>query len=117
MTGVSPEPPPGDPPEKAPTAEPVRRLVDWLFRDRSTGRLVVAQWPNLPLWLFLAGAVMSVILPLSGPPALVLRVATDAALLWWALWELLQGVNPFRRILGAVVTVWVVLGLVRQLLG
>lgn len=103
--------------ERPPAVGTVARLVDWLFLDRATGRLVVAQWPNLPLWLFLAGAVMSALIPLSGTPALLLRLATAAALLWWALWELLAGVNPFRRILGAVVTVCVVLGVARALLG
>ena len=31
---------------------PVRHAVDWMFRDRTTGAITIAQWPNLPLWLF-----------------------------------------------------------------
>lgn len=95
----------------------LRRIGDWLFRDRATGRYVVAQWPNLPLWLFLAGTVVSLLLPLTGVMEMALRLGTAAALLWWALWEVLQGVNPFRRILGSGVALWVLLGLIRQLVG
>ncbi|MEL7210840.1 MAG: hypothetical protein AAGK32_21830, partial [Actinomycetota bacterium] len=32
-------------------------LVDWLFRDRTTGRITIAQPPNPPLWIFLASVV------------------------------------------------------------
>lgn len=93
------------------------RFTDWLFRDRVSGRYVIGQWPNLPLWLFLAGTVASIVLPLTGGAELALRLATSAALLWWALWEVVAGVNPFRRILGTVITMWVLVGLVRQLVG
>ena len=30
----------------------IRRGFDWIFRDRTTGVITIAQWPNLPLWLF-----------------------------------------------------------------
>jgi hypothetical protein len=30
---------------------------------------------------------------------------------WWALDELVRGVNPFRRVLGGAVLGWFVLGL------
>ncbi|MBP1181669.1 hypothetical protein JOE48_003633 [Methylobacterium sp. PvR107] len=26
--------------------------LDWFFRDRTSGRIVIGQWPNTPLWLF-----------------------------------------------------------------
>ena len=32
-------------------------MIDWLFRDRRSGRIVVGQFPNAPLWLFLATVV------------------------------------------------------------
>ena len=35
------------------------------------------------------------------------------ALAFWAGDELVRGVNPFRRMLGAVVLVWIVVGLAR----
>ena len=46
--------------------------------------------------------------PLSGTVADVLHWTGTGALIWWAIAELLQGVNPFRRLLGAVVLVGLV---------
>jgi hypothetical protein len=37
-------------------------------------------------------------------------VVATVALLWWSIDEIVRGVNPFRRILGAVVLVAVVVG-------
>ena len=44
----------------------------------------------------------------------VLTVLSTGALLVWAADEVLRGVNPFRRLLGAGVLVVVVLGLLRD---
>ena len=35
----------------------VRRTVDWAFRNRQTGAITVAQWPNVPLAVFLVATV------------------------------------------------------------
>jgi hypothetical protein len=35
--------------------------------------------------------------------------------MWWALDELIRGVNPFRRLLGAVVAVITLLGVAARL--
>ncbi len=67
--------------------------MHWLFEDRTTGRLVVAQWPNVPLWIFLVARVLSV------------ELVATIALAVWTLLEVGKGVNPFRRGLGAVVLV------------
>ena len=31
----------------------LRRAFDWVFRSREDGRVVLAQAPNAPLWIFL----------------------------------------------------------------
>lgn len=89
----------------APTAPeargPLRRALDWAFRSRVDGRITVAQWPNLPLWLFLGLAAAGRILALPGSAGAALQVAADLAFAWWALDEVLRGVNPWRRFLGA----------------
>jgi hypothetical protein len=79
----------------------VRRAVDWMFRDRTTGAITVAQWPNLPLWLF--GGLSVAAWAIRGSKTLEawLSVGADLALAWWAIDEVLRGVNPWRRILGA----------------
>lgn len=79
------------------------RIVDWLFRDRRTGRITIAQAPNwtLSVWL-----VTTVALRLGDPQGRlrdVLTVVATLVLLAWSADELVRGVNPFRRILGGVV--------------
>lgn len=83
-------------------------LADWFFRDRRTGRLVIAQRPNLPLWLFAIAAglawgldLASLPVPAGTRPAL--RLVALICLGWWALDELFRGVNPWRLCLGGAV--------------
>lgn len=75
--------------------------VDWLFRNRSTGEVTIGQWPNLPLWLFGGLTAGSWVAQANQPLAQWLSIGADLALVWWALDELLRGVNPWRRFLGA----------------
>jgi hypothetical protein len=80
-------------------------MIDWLFRNRRTGEITIAQFPNLPLWIFLVAAVLRFALSPHGATATVLDVIATGALLWWGVDEIVRGVNPFRRMLGAVVVV------------
>jgi hypothetical protein len=89
-------------------------VVDWLLRSRETGRLTLFQRPNLPLALFLVAALVRVVVSPHGGVRTAVSVVGTAALLWWAVDEVLRGVNPFRRMLGGVVAVAVVGGLVRR---
>src|SRR3954454_21984888 len=79
---------------------PVKRAFDWLFRDRTTGRIVIVQWPNAPLLVFLVASIAKRLLHPHGAIGTALTVVAVAALLWWAGDEVVRGVNPFRRILG-----------------
>jgi hypothetical protein len=85
------------------------KAVDALFRDRKTGRIVIAQFPNLAFLVWLGATVIGLVT--SGTASSVLTWIGTGALAFWAADELLRGVNPFRRILGAVVLVWTVVGL------
>lgn len=76
----------------------------WWFENRATGEFTVAQFPNPALWAALAGWVVGRVF--DGPIGTVAAVATFAALVWWALDEMVRGVNPWRRILGTVVLFW-----------
>lgn len=84
----------------------LRRVIDWLFRDRRTGRIVIGQWPNLWLWTFIAASVAAVVAGPGTPAGTAIGVVGKLALAVWALDELLRGVNPWRRILGATVLIW-----------
>lgn len=79
------------------------RFLQWFFVSRQTGRITIAQAPNLVLWIVIAAAALRWLLPMSGTPALVLDVAFKGGLVVWALDELFRGVNPWRRCLGAAV--------------
>jgi hypothetical protein len=75
-------------------------LIDWLFRNRETGRITIAQFPNVALWLFLVASVLRRLLDAAGSVDTALRVIATGSLIWWAADELLRGVNPWRRLLG-----------------
>lgn len=92
---------------------------NWLFADRKTGRIVIVQFPNLSLWLFIGVLLIGALAPDSAPAGLTkaLDIASVVILFWWSLDELVRGVNPWRRILGAAVALFVIAFPVRELVG
>jgi len=90
-------------------------MTSWLFRNRATGRITIAQRPNLSLLLFLGLYVVRLLASPSGTAGKGLDVAVSCTLGWWATDELARGVNPFRRILGAGVLSIAIASLVRTL--
>lgn len=89
-------------------------MISWLFRNRETGAITVAQFPNLPLWIFIGAAAVRAVLSPGGDVGTAIDVVALAALAWWAVDELLRGVNPWRRFLGGGVLAYVVCGLVTR---
>ena len=77
------------------------RSASWWFRA-SDGRLVLWQWPNpaLGVWMF---ALVLGRFELSASHATVVDGVRHGALLVWSLDEVLRGASPFRRLLGSVV--------------
>jgi hypothetical protein len=86
-------------------------MVDWLFRNRRTGTITIAQWPNAALLVFLGAWALGRFVDPTGWPDTALAVVATTALVIWALDELIRGVNPWRRILGGVVLIWQIVGL------
>ncbi|HKY74886.1 MAG TPA: hypothetical protein VJS45_02005 [Acidimicrobiia bacterium] len=78
-------------------------MIDWLFRNRRTGRITIVQAPNVALWLFIGAAVVRSLLDPSGGLRTALDGLATAALVWWAVDEIVRGVNPWRRLLGGAV--------------
>lgn len=107
---MPPEDPPPPTPRPAPAARRLPQPFEWLFRDRTTGGVTIAQVPNAPLWIFLAATAVRVV----AEPDDGVRTALDAvaglALAWWAIDEVVRGANPWRRLLGAAVLVVAGLG-------
>ena len=82
----------------------MRRRVLWFFTDPVSGQIVIAQAPNAAIDVFIAATILR-----WTPYDRVdteLRWVGAGALLVWGLDELLRGVNPFRRVLGAIVLGW-----------
>jgi hypothetical protein len=78
-------------------------MFDWMFRSRTTGRITIAQFPNVALGVFLAASVADGLFDPDGGLDAPLRMLATGALVWWAVDELLRGVNPWRRMLGGAV--------------
>lgn len=91
------------------------RLVDWLFRNRRTGEITIAQFPNPPLWIFFATVVVRWVLPSESAARTALGWVGLSALGWWAVDEVARGVNPWRRILGVGGCAIVVAGVASRL--
>lgn len=78
-------------------------LFDLAFRD-SEGKIVIAQMPNLPVLVGLAATFLQFALP-NGKIQTALSLVAFGALFTWAWQELFQGVNYFRRSLGLIALV------------
>jgi len=93
----------------------LRSFFDWFFRDRRTGRILVAHVPNLAILLWMA-TVLARQLTAQGTTAdTLLEWAGTLTLGWWAIDEVVRGVNPWRRVLGLAGCIVVVLGVVSRL--
>jgi hypothetical protein len=77
----------------------------WWVSDRE-GRLALVQWPNpaLAVWILAVGVGWTGVLDASR--ADTAATVGSAALLVWALDEVVRGTAPARRVLGAVVLVF-----------
>ena len=74
--------------------------MGWWFRDRR-GRIILAQLPNTALWVWIAATILG----WSGYHRVQATGVAHGALIVWAADELVRGVNPFRRALGATVLI------------
>jgi hypothetical protein len=84
-----------------PTVGTARETLEWVFRDRRTGRIVIAQLPNVPLAVWIIAVAIRFFV--HGTTNTVLTVIATVALALWAGDEIIRGVNPWRRFLGTVV--------------
>ena len=107
MTPKLPDAPSGESPRT------VRRAARWMFVDRRSGRITIAQRPNIALSVFIILSVVARLSHPSGSTARLTRTGAVVALTIWALDEMLRGVNPFRRVLGTAVLVVTVVSVAR----
>ena len=91
-----------------------RSWFDACFRSTQTGRITIAQFPNVPLWIFLVTVVVRRFVE-TGAARTAVDVVAVASLAWWALDEVFRGVNLWRRALGVGGCAFAVAGLVSLL--
>jgi len=89
----------------------VASVFDRFFRNAETGDLAIAQWPNLPLAAFLGATALRLAFHPAGAAEAVITVVARVSLAWWSVDEVLRGDSPFRRLLGTVVLVALVVPL------
>jgi len=70
------------------------------FKDNH-GRIVILQWPNIPLWI----AIICFFLHMVPLPFIrtISYWGMTVALLYWSYLEIISGVSPFRRFLGVII--------------
>jgi len=101
--------PPAGAPRKATTLSPTSWR--WWFENRNTGDVTVAQFPNWPLFAIGAATVVQQLAQSGSQLARGSDWAVTGLWLYWGGDELLRGVNPWRKLLGALVIGWRVLRL------
>lgn len=85
----------------------------WWFEDRRTGQITVAQLPNWPIY---AIAGVWAVGRLTDDGSVLEEITSWAGAGLWCYWgadELVRGVNPWRRALGASAIAWQVVRLLR----
>ena len=83
-----------------------QQFLQWFFRNRQTGAITIAQAPNPALWIVIVGSVLVWTWHPLGRLDGALEIVVKGGLFVWAIDEVLRGVNPWRRCLGAVVLVY-----------
>jgi hypothetical protein len=78
-------------------------FLDNFFRDKD-GQIVIGQLPNLPLIVWLVASLLQLVFK-TGQVNSGLDILATSSLFVWAILELFQGVNYFRRTLGLIVLV------------
>lgn len=75
--------------------------LDGFFRDKN-GKIVIIQPPNLPIYIWSIASIAKLIFPTGSINGTLDLVATIALFIWSGA-ELFQGDSYFRRTLGALV--------------
>lgn len=85
----------------------IRHFLQKTFTDKK-GDIVIAQSPNLPLFGWIIMELVSLVLS-KGHVKVALQDLATAFLFTWAYLEITKGVNYFRKFLGLVVILIIIL--------
>lgn len=88
----------------------LRYYTNWLFRDLTErkGKYVIAEVPNAPLLIFMIAIVLSIAV-YPGIMQTSLQVVALLALFYWGLLEYRGGRSRFRKLLGMLGMLFVVI--------
>ena len=89
----------------------LKNIYKKLFLDKN-GRFVVAQFPNVPIIIWLGTVVLNRFIQ-AQPASTALSIIGTTSLTIWALLEIYSGVNLFRKLLGSVVLLYIVYSLTK----
>jgi hypothetical protein len=78
----------------------------WWFENRRTGEITIAQFPNWPLFAIAFGWLVLLVTDDGSAAHDTTRVVVTGLWLFWGADEVIRGVNPWRRVLGALVIAW-----------
>jgi hypothetical protein len=84
----------------------IKNLYDWLFKTKDN-KFVIGQKPNLPITVWFVFLALGIIT--NDDTSTIFMFGSTISLIVWAMLELYNGVNNFRRILGFSVLVFVIL--------
>ena len=84
-----------------------QRVYKYFFYDKS-GKLVLWQFPNIPLVVWLGFRILSFVNIFPDYNSMFDRIGTGFLFIWTYL-ELTQGVNKFRKIFGLVVLIYLII--------
>ena len=85
----------------------LKELFLGIFKN-SQGKVVITQKPNVPIMVWFIAAVLGYFI-VGGTLGRVLDYIATVALICWVLLEVFYGVNVFRRILGSIVLLLIIL--------
>ena len=83
-----------------------------IFKD-TNGRVVLWQWPNVPLWGWIILKLFALVVA-QGHLRSVCEQLGTVLLFTWAYLELTRGINYFRRALGLAVLIAIILSYLKR---
>lgn len=87
-------------------------LFDKFFRA-GNGEIVIGQMPNLPIIIWAVASLLKAVYK-TGKINLGLDLLASSSLFIWAIQEVFQGVNYFRRGLGLIVLIGLMASKIQQ---
>jgi hypothetical protein len=87
-------------------------LFDRLFRN-NTGEIVIAQAPNIPILVWISATLLKLVFK-TGQVKIALDILALGSLFYWSFLEITQGATYFRRDLGVIVLIALIVSVIER---